>query len=363
MNINKYKILIIVVYILTFLTITNIGFCQSYSVLDLDKVEATKLPENQKEESIHEGMLSFNEVLRIKAKTITSYTFDYIPSNQFINIINGNALVNLDRKISLYNLESGAIISDVSKTNGNQYDVFTFQKKEQTESLFGISYNLIDYLASINQKTGDTLWLKQEEYLNIHQSMTVSYVDNIKDKFIIDNKTGEKLIKLNSTKSFSISDAKEDNGYLYLMSSGISESELIAINLKESKVIWKVKGKFNKFFFDDSRIYTSNQCAIDKRTGKLVWDNSSDIWIVGIVGDYLIGYLYGEDDPEIFVYNKNTGKLVGYLWSDKEFCSSCLGYESCNPEFIFAEQGEGNKTAALVKCSDSVYLCIFELVE
>ena len=89
--------------------------------------------------------------------------------------------------------------------------------------------------------------------------------------------------------------------------------------------------------------------------------HSSDIWIVGIVGNYLIGYLYGEDDPEIYVYGKNTGKLQGYLWDDDVFCTSCFDYTSCSPEFVFAEQGEGNKTAALIKCIDGVYLYTFEI--
>ena len=146
---------------------------------------------------------------------------------------------------------------------------------------------------------------------------------------------------------------------LYLRKS----DEIIAINLLNGEVIWKVKGNFNNFFIDETRIYTSNQCAIDKNTGKIIWNNSSDVWFVGIIGNYLIGYLYGEDDPEIYLYNKNTGKLAGHLWSDNEFCTSCFGYESCFPEFIFAEQGEGNKTAALIKCTDGVYLYTLEVVQ
>ena len=156
-------------------------------------------------------------------------------------------------------------------------------------------------------------------------------------------------------------EAKEDSGYLYLLQT----SELIAINLQKGEVAWRIKGDFNGFFIDKTRIYTSNQCAVDKKTGKLIWDNSNGkVFIVGIVGNYLIGYSGGgEEDPKLYVFNKNTGKLAGYIWSDDKFCSNCLGYEGCYPDFVFAEHGEGNKTAALIKCKNGVYLYTFEVVQ
>jgi outer membrane protein assembly factor BamB len=215
---------------------------------------------------------------------------------------------------------------------------------------------IVNYLASVDAATGDTLWEKQIDYASVYPAKQVSLVGN----FIIDNKSGKELFKLSSSTPISISGVREDGGCLYLKTNG---NELIAIDLQKGEVIWKVKGDFNKFFIDETRIYTSNQSSIEKKTGKLIWANNSDVWLVGIIGDYLIGYLHGEDDPEIFVYNKNTGKLAGYLWSDNNFCTSCLGNEFCNPEFIFAEQGEGNKTAALIKCSDGVYLYTFEVVK
>lgn len=370
MTINKYKQQIIVAYILVLAIFSHEGVCQSYSIIDLDKVSKIELPGKQQEESIPDGMLSFNDIIEIKAKSITPYTFDYVPAHQFLNILNGTIFVDLDKKFGTYDLETADEIPNANKSSYFQYSVKEFSvrrytKNELYKSMFGEYPSKIEYyIASIDQATGDTLWVEQEEYLTIRQAETVSYIGNITNDFIIDNKTGEKLFKLNSSKPFSISDIKEDNGYLYLMKTGISESELTALNLKKGEVVWKVKGSFKSFFLDETRIYTSNQCAIDKMTGRLIWSNNSNIRIVSIVGNYLIGYLYlGEDDPEIFAYNKNTGGLAGYLWSDYEFCTSCLGYKSCNPEFVFAEQGEGNKTAALIKCNDRVYLSIFEVVK
>lgn len=366
--INKYKKQIIVAYVLV-LAFSYKGLCQSYPIINLDKVSMTELPEKQKEDPIPSDVLLFNDIVKIKAKSITPYTFDYFPAHQFLNILNGTVFVDLDKKHCAYDLGTADKIPNASISSYFQYTVREFSLRKYTKndlykSMFGEYPSKIEhYIASIDQATGDTLWVEQKEYLTIRQAETVSYIDNITDNFIIDNKTGKKLFKLISSKPFNISDIKEDHGYLYLMKNGASGSELISLNLKQSEIVWKLKGYFNSFFIDENKIYTSNHCAIDKITGKLIWSNNSNIRIVGIVGNYLIGYLYlGEDDPEIYAYDKNTGKLAGYLWADNDFCTSCLGYESCNPSYIFAEQGEGNKTAALIKCTDGVYLYIFEVV-
>lgn len=360
MTINKYKPQIIGAYILVSIIFSYKGSCQSYSVINLDKIEAKELPAKQKEMPIPDSISNFNDIIKIKSKSKTTYMVDYIPSYEPPIISKETVFVNLDHKLSAYNLESATEISNENKPFQYRYKVFEFEKKKLHQSLLGKSYDVINYLSSIDQTTGDTLWIKQGNYLTIHQTNTVSYVEKgLEETFIIDNKTGKELYKLIPSDSIAIMEAKEDAGYLYLLQTG----ELIAINLQKGEVVWKVKGNFNGFFIDETRIYTSNQCAIDKKTGKLIWNNNSDGWIVGCVGDYLIGYSGGgEDDPELYVYDKNTGKLTGYLWSDDEFCTSCLGYEGCYPEFIFAEQGEGNKTAALIKCKNDVYLYTFEVV-
>ena len=357
MIINKRKQQIIVIYILASFFFSHKGLCQLYQTIDLDKVSITELPEKQKEDPIPSDVLLFNDIVKIKAKGITPYTFDYVPAHQFLNILNGTVFVNLDKKYCAYDLETADEISDVNKPFLYQYKVFEFEKKKQTQSLLGISYETVEYVASIDLTTGDTLWKKQIDYVSVHPAKQVSLVGN----FIIDNKSGTELFKLSSLNPINISEVKENDRDLYIKT---NERELIAIDLKKGEATWKVKGNFNSFFIDENKIYTSNQCAIDKMTGKLIWSNNSNTRIVGIIGNYLIGYLYlGEDDPEIFAYNKNTGKLAGFLWSDDEFCTSCFGYKSCNPEFVFADQGEGNKTAALIKCSEKVYLYVFEVVQ
>ncbi len=361
MIINKNITRIIGLCSLLLLFFSYHGFCQSYSIIDIDKTEILKLPEGQKEVPIPDGMLSFNDIIKVKSNNKTSYEVDYIPVYQSPTIAKGSIYINLNNKRSVYDLESVNEITDENNLHHSGYIVNKYSKKEYTvndiyKSMFGEHPSkIVNYLVSVDAATGDTLWKKQKDYASVHSAKQVSVVGDL----IIDNKTGKELFKLSSSNSISISEVKEDEEYLYLKTNG---NELIAIDLQKSEAIWRIKGDFNKFFIDETRIYTSNQCAIDKKTGKLIWSNSSDIWIVGLVGDYLIGYLYGgEDVSEIYAYNKYTGKLAGYLWSDNEFCTSCLGYEFCNPEFIFAEQGEGNKTAALIKCNDGVYLYTFEV--
>jgi len=357
---NKYKTRIIGLCSLLLLFFSYHGFCQSHSIIDIDKTEILKLPEGQKEAPIPDGMLSFNDIIKVKGNSKTSYAVEYIPVYQSPTISKGSIYINLNNKRSVYDLESVNKITNENNLYHFEYIVNKYSKKEYTvndiyKSMFGEHPSkIVNYLVSVDAATGDTLWKKQKDYISVHLAKHVSIVGNL----IIDNKTGKELFKLSSSNPISISEVKEDEEHLYLKTNG---NELIAIDLQKGEAIWRVKGDFNKFFIDESRIYTSSQCAIDKNTGKIIWNNSSDVWFVGIVGDYLIGYQYGEDDPEVFVYNKNTGKLAGYLWSDNEFCTSCLGYEFCNPEFIFAEQGEGNKTTALVKCSDGVYLYTFEV--
>jgi len=366
MIINKYKAQIIGMYILISLTFSYKGFCQTHSIIDIDKVEVLKLHNKQKCAPVSDSLLSFNDIIKVKNRRKTSYMVDYIPNYQFPIIYEGNIFINLDKNKVVYDIETVTEIPNINKLHYFQCAVNKFSIKEYTKndlykSMFGEHPSkTVRYLASVDMITGDTLWKKRGRYLTVCQANTVSFIKNeAKELFIIDNKSGQKLFKLNSSNLITVLEIKEDNGYLYLRKS----DEIIAIDLQEGEVIWRVKGNFNKFFIDETRIYLSNQCAIDKKTGKLTWYNNSDIWIVGIVGNYLIGYLYGEDDPEIFAYNKNTGKLAGYLWMDGKFCTSCFGYASCNPEFIFAEESEGNKTAALIKCNDGVYLCTFETVK
>jgi len=361
MILNQFKIKIIGSFILLFILFNSNIFCQEFSIVDIDNVKAINLPEKQKKDPIPNGMLRFNDIIKIKGKEKTFYEVDYIPNYQSPKISKGSVFINLDNKKSVYDLESVNEIINENNLYYSEYIVNEYSQKEYTKndiykSMFGeYPSKIVNYLISVGTATGDTLWKKQIDYASIHSSNQVSVVGN----FIIDNKSGEELFKLSSSNPLNIMEIKEDNGYLYLRKSG----EIIAINLQKGEVIWKVKGNFNNFFIDEARIYTSNQCSIDKMTGKLIWSNSSDIWIVGIVENYLIGYLYGEDDPEIYLYNKNTGKLAGYLWSDKDFCTSCFEYELCFPEFIFAKQGEENKTAALIKCNDGVYLYTFEVVK
>ena len=354
MTINKYKPQIIGVYILVSIIFGYKGYCQSYFVINLDKVEAKDLSAKQRKMPMPDSIPNFNEIIKIENQSKTSYDIDYIPAYQPPIISKGSVFINLNNEEKVYDLESVNEVTNPALYQ-YQYKVFEFEQKKQTQSLLGTSYEVVKYIASINLGTGDTLWKKQKDYVSVHSEKLVSVVGNL----IIDNKTGKELYKLSSSNPLSISEIKEVNEYLYLRKS----DEIIAINLLNGEVIWKVKGNFNNFFIDETRIYTSNQCAIDKNTGKIIWNNSSDVWFVGIIGNYLIGYLYGEDDPEIYLYNKNTGKLAGHLWSDNEFCTSCFGYESCFPEFIFAEQGEGNKTAALIKCTDGVYLYTLEVVQ
>jgi len=362
MNINKHKIRIIGAYTLVSFIFSYNGLSQSHSIIDIDKARILELPVTENEDPFPDDMLSFNDIIKVKTGSLIPYIVDYIPVYQPPIISKGNIFINLDNKRSVYDLESVNEFTDVNNLHNYEYIVNEYSKKEHTvndiyKSMFGEHPSkVVNYLVSVDASTGDTLWKKKGRYLTVRQANKLSLIGN----YIIDNKTGEELFKLSSSKPINISEIKEDNGYLYLRKS----DEIIAIDLQKGKVLWRVKGDFNNFFMDDTRIYTSNQCAIDKKTGKLIWNNSSEIWFVGIVGNYLIGYLYmGEDDPEIYAYDKSTGKLAGYIWSDKDFCTSCLGYESCFPKFVFAEQGEGNKTAALIKCSDGVYLYTFEVVE
>ncbi len=361
MTISRYSLISIWPYIVVTIFFSYDGLCQSYSIIDIDKAETIKLLEKQKEDQTPDGIFSFNDILKVKGKGKTSYLVEYIPKYQPPIISKGSVFINLDNNKSVYDLESFNEITVENNFYYNDYSIYTYSRKEYTKndiykSIFGeYPFKIIDYLVSVYSVTGDTLWKKQIDYASIHPAKQVSIVGN----FIIDNKTGKELFKLSSSNPISISKVKEDEGHLYLKTNG---NELIAIDLQKGEVIWRVKGNFNQFFIDETRIYTSNQCAIDKKSGKLIWSNNSDVWIVGIVGDYLIGYLYGgEDNDELFTYNKNTGKLAGQYWSDEEFCKSCYGYEDCDPEFVFAEEGEGNKTAGLIKCTDGIYLYTFEV--
>ncbi len=361
MTINKYNLIIIWPYILVTIFFSYDGLCQSYIIIDIDKAKTIKLPEKQKDDPIPDGMFSFNDILKVKGKGKTSYVVDYIPNYQPPKISKGSVFINMDNNKSVYDFESFNEVTVENNPYYTEYFIYTYSKKEYTKndiykSMFGEHpFKIVDYLISVYAATGDTLWKKQIDYASIRPAKLVSIVGN----FIVDNKTGRELFKLSSSNPISISEIKEDEKHLYLKTNG---KELIAIDLQKGETIWRVKGDFNQFFIDETRIYTSNQYAIDKNSGKLIWSNNSDVWIVGIVGDYLIGYLYGgEDNDELFTYNKNTGKLAGQYWSDEEFCKICYGYEDCDPEFVFAEEGEGNKTAGLIKCTDGIYLYIFEV--
>lgn len=367
MTISNYKLKTIGACIIAIMALNNDGLCQSCRVIDIDNVETTILPgeksEDEKSEddnstSSYKKIPPFNEILTIVGRQKTSYEVEYIPSYEKPEIYQGCFFINLDKKKSVYDLKTLNEITGVNKVYYPECIVTKhsdYTKDERYKTLN--KSKLVKYIISIDAATGDTLWKKQVE--SFPYILSVNHISMISDS-IIDNKSGKALYKISPSNG--IVEIKEDNGYLYLRRRVNKQDELIAIDMQKGDAVWKVRGDFHDFYIDESRIYTTNMCAIDKKTGKLLW-NTDVHGISGIVGNYIIVYYYWcEDDPEMLLLNKDTGKIVGHAWYDKEFCKSCFGddYESCTPEFIFAEQGEGNKTASIIKCNDGVYLYVFE---
>ncbi|MBO7433869.1 MAG: PQQ-binding-like beta-propeller repeat protein [Salinivirgaceae bacterium] len=364
MTIRNYKLKSIGACIIAIMAFDNDGLCQSCRVIDIDNVETTILPgeksEDEKSEddnstSSYKKIPPFNDILTIVGKQKTSYEVEYIPSYEEPEIYQGRVFINLDKKKSVYDLETLNNITSVNKVYYPECIVTSYYEEIYTKH--GYYDGMCDYMVSIDAATGDTLWKKQVE--GTPHIRSANHISMIGDS-IIDNKCGKALYKISPSNG--IVEIKEDNGYLYLRRGVNKQVELIAIDMQKGEAVWKVRGDFSDFYFDESRIYTTNMCAIDKKTSKLLW-NTDVHGIFGIVGNYIIVYYYWcEDDPEMLLLSKNTGEIVGHAWYDKEFCKSCFGddYESCTPEFIFAEQGEGNKTAAIIKCNDGVYLYVFE---
>ncbi len=348
MLINNYRQKSIGACIIAIMALNNDGLCQSYPVIDIDNVETTILPELHFEDEYYvsipdSGVSHFDDILPIVAREIV----DSIHNSGKPIIYKGRVFLYSDKKKShesIYDLES---LNNITSVNNVYYP----------ECIVTDYYNGKHYIVSIDAATGNTLWKKQVERRPYIRS--ANHVSMVGDS-IIDNKSGKTLYKISPGNG--IVEIKDDNGYLYLtrrVAKGIKE--LIAIDMQKEEAIWKARGDFSNFYIDETRIYMNNLCAIDKKIGKLLWNNINSLSFVGIVGNYIIAYQYGEDDPQIFLLSKDTGTIVGSYWFDKELCKSCFGYDDyCNPDFVFAEQGEGNKTAAIIGCNDGVYLYIFE---
>lgn len=372
MPINNYNLKSIGACIIAIMALNNDGLCQSYPVIDIDNVEALILPEYNSENeyaiSDSDGLvLYFNEILKIVGKQKTSYEVEYVPSYEGLEIYQGRVFINLDKKKSVYDLET---LNDITSVNDVYYPecIVTersekvYEKDERYKATFGeYPSRRVRYMFSIDAATGDTLWKKQIE--SSPHIRSANHVSMVGDSIIIDNKSGKTMYKIKSSKPINAYKIKEDSGYLYLMRGVNKHVELIAIDMQKDEAIWKVRGKSFGFYFDESRIYTTDMCAIDKKTGKLLWNNIDGRRIVGMVGDYLIAPLdISGEGAEMYLIRKENGKTVGHLWSDNEFCKNCFGddYESCASNFVFATKGDGNKTAAIIKCNDGVYLYVFE---
>ncbi len=362
MPINNYNLKSIGACIIAIMALNNDGLCQSYPVIDIDNVETTILPELHFEDEYYvsipdHGISNFDDILTIVARE----KVDSIHNSHKPVIYKGLVFLYSDKKKShesVYDLESLYDITSVNKVYYPECIVTVHSEYTKDERFKTMNRSkLVKYMVSIDAATGDTLWKKQVE--NRPYIRSANHVSMVGDS-IIDNKSGKTLYKISPGNG--IVEIKDDNGYLYLtrrVAKGIKE--LIAIDMQKEESIWKARGDFSNFYIDETRIYMNNLCAIDKKTGKLLWNNINSLSFVGIVGKYIIAYQYGEDDPWIFLLSKDNGTIVGYSWFDKELCKSCFGYDDyCNPDFVFAEQGEGNKTAAIIKCNDGVYLYFFE---
>jgi outer membrane protein assembly factor BamB len=363
MIINKNTLQISGIFILILTVLGTKAFCQSYPVIDLDTVDATKLKEEKAELSIPGDVKRVNKILQIKETFKVPGPIDYYDLEDPI-ISDGIIYLNTGDTLRSYNLETGEETALPDTTYPGRYAIEEFYKKKPVQGILGTSYDKIPHIASIDRLTGDTLWTGQEDiYYPTYEAREISIVQyKEKGEFIINPKTGEKLFKLAGLK-FSISEIKVENDILYLLTGNLDEYRITAINLEKGKVIWRVKGDFYDFFIDDTRIYTNNRFALDKKTGEVIWHIPSKTDIEGVVGGCLIAYIPGgpDDDSYLYLYDKQTRKPVGYLFHNNKFCNNCFGYSNCDPYFDFAGEGEGNKTAARIKCEDGLYLCTFEI--
>lgn len=334
MTIRNYKLKSIGACIIAIMALNNDGLCQSCRVIDIDNVETTILPgeksEDEKSEddnstSSYKKIPPFNEILTIVGRQKTSYEVEYIPRYEKPEIYKGRVFINLDKKKSVYDLETLNDITSVSDVYYpecivTEHSEKVYEKDERYKAFFGeYPSRRVRYMFSIDAATGDTLWKKQIE--KFPYILSANHVSMIGDS-IIDNKSGKALYKISPSNG--ISDIKEDNGYLYLLKGLDKQVELIAIDMQKGEAVWKVRGDFSDFYFDESRIYTTNMCAIDKKTGKLLW-NTDVHGISGIVGNYIIVYYYWcEDDPEMLLLSKNTGEIVGHAWYIRNFAKVVL---------------------------------------
>ncbi len=372
MTINRSIVRYVGACAIAIMAFYNDGLCQTHRVIDIDNGELIILPERTDEtelcRSIPDKTPSFNDIFKVAGRVKTSYEVEYVRASEYPIISNERVFIELDHKKSVYDLTSVKEITDAENLHYFDYKIIDYSKRVYTKdegfkSRHGYYPSKdYDYHASIDVATRDTLWRKQtNEYVLIKQANHVSLVDDS----IIDNKSGKMLLELKSSSRLNIRKIIEDDGYLYLIRSlKNSTRELVAIDMRKGEVVWRNKGEFVDIFIDNNIIYTSDQCAIDKKTGKLVWcKRFIDCRVWGIVGNYLIALQYmGDGDPDMFLINKETGEMAAYLWNDSEVCIDCLGFdETCNPHFVFAEQGEGNRTVGLIRCIDGVYLYVFEV--
>jgi hypothetical protein len=357
---NNLPVLGAFILILTF--IGTKAFCQSYPVINVDTVDATKLKEEKAELSIPGDVKRVNKILQIKETIKIPEPIDYSDLAGPI-ISDGIIYLNTGDTLRSYNLETGEETALPDTTYPGRYAIEEFYKKKPVQGILGTSYDKIPHIASIDRLTGDTLWTGQEDiYYPTYEAREISIVQyKEKGEFIINPKTGEKLFKLAGLK-FSISEIKVENDILYLLTGNLDEYRITAINLEKGKVIWRVKGDFYDFFIDDTRIYTNNRFALDKKTGEVIWHIPDKVDIEGVIGNYLIAYRHSPESRPICLYNKKTRKMEAYLFSNNKFCKKCFDSNTgCWPYFDFAGEGEGNKTAGLIKCEDGLYLCIFEI--
>lgn len=369
MTINRSIVRYVGACAIAIMAFYNDGLCQTYSVIDIDRGKLTILPDEAEEIKWPENKVEWNDIFRIVSRIKTSYEVEYIPGDVLPIISNGRVFVELDHKKTVYDLTSVKEITDTKNLHYFDYNVFydsdkIYKKDEWYKATFGhYQYEIFKYYASVDVATGDTLWKKRaDKYVYIKQANHLSLVNDS----IIDNKSGNVLFVLKSSSRLNIDKIKEDDGYLYLIRGFLQDTtELVAIDTQKGEVAWRVKSSFTDIYFDENKLYTSNQCVLDKKTGELLLcKRDINVGLYGIVDNYLIAREFvGDDDPYLLLYNKNTGELVSLVWGDKEICKSCFGFDnSCNlTNFVFAEQGEGNRTVGLIRCIDGVYLYVFEV--
>ena len=199
-------------------------------------------------------------------------------------------------------------------------------------------------IQAINLLNQKVLWTTKSTSRIFNKPVIIDnqvFISNLNQLLILDKQSGNVINHL-SLRGPVLSGIKKYEDFLYMIVEG---EGLIALNHNTKEIKWKIglskySSRANRIVVDKGKIYFSdnNLHAVNRADGSLLWEigEKEGVYIrdsgLSEVKDYLIFYVFEDNENLLTVADKNTGKIL-YQGVN----SNVVGGDSNNPDGVAKE--------------------------